>query len=36
VHALYGGLLRSAGPLTVTGHPARRNAAEIEMRLPLR
>jgi hypothetical protein len=36
VHALYGELLRNAGPLTVTGSPARGNAVEIELRLPLR
>jgi hypothetical protein len=36
VHAVYGELLRNAGPLTFTGFPARGNAAEIEIRLPLR
>ena len=35
-HILYGRLLRNAGPLTVTGRPALGNAAEIEIRLPLR
>ncbi len=34
-HLLYGQLLRTAGPLTVTGNPQRGNAAEIEVRLPL-
>ena len=36
VHAVYGELLRNAGPLTLSGSPARGNAAEIEVRLPLR
>jgi hypothetical protein len=36
VHAVYGVLLRNAGPLTLAGSPARGNAAEIELRLPLR
>jgi hypothetical protein len=34
--AVYGDLLRNAGPLTIAGSPARGNAAEIEIRLPLR
>ena len=36
MHVVYGQLLRNAGPLTVTGFPARGDAAEIEIRLPLR
>jgi hypothetical protein len=37
-HLLYGALLRSAGPLELTGNPApdRPAGAEIELRLPLR
>ena len=35
-HLLYGELLRNAGPLTLTGAPLPRNAAQIELRLPLR
>ena len=35
-HLLYGPLLRNAGPLTMTGTVAAKNAAEIEIRLPLR
>lgn len=35
VHLLWGGLLRNAGPLTVTGRPAGA-AADLELRLPLR
>ncbi|HZR06962.1 MAG TPA: hypothetical protein VFA79_00170 [Myxococcales bacterium] len=36
VHAVYGELLGNAGPLTLTGSPSRGNAAEIDIRLPLR
>jgi hypothetical protein len=36
VHLLYGPLLRNAGPLVLTGEPAEGNAAEVELRLPLR
>ncbi|HZX96818.1 MAG TPA: hypothetical protein VFE90_20025, partial [Myxococcales bacterium] len=35
-HLVYGPLLRNAGPLTLTGNPASGNAAEVELRLPLR
>ena len=35
-HVVYGQLLRNAGPLRLTGFPARGDAAEIEIRLPLR
>jgi len=35
-HLLYGPLLRNAGPLTMTGTPAAKGAAEIEIRLPVR
>ncbi len=35
-HLLYGALLRNAGPLTLTGDPLPKNAAQIELRLPLR
>jgi hypothetical protein len=35
-HLLYGPLLRNAGPLTLTGDPLAKNAARIELRLPLR
>ncbi len=34
-HLLFGALLRNAGPLTITGHPAGA-AAVVELRLPLR
>lgn len=36
LHLVYGALLRNAGPLTLTGNPAAGNAAEVELRLPLR
>jgi hypothetical protein len=35
-HLVYGALLRNAGPLGLTGNPAQGNAAEVELRLPLR
>ena len=35
-HLLYGPLLRNAGPLTMTGAPAAKNAADVEIRLPIR
>ncbi|HEY6907788.1 MAG TPA: hypothetical protein VI356_00345 [Myxococcales bacterium] len=37
VHVIYGALLRNAGPLGLFGHAAAQgNAAEVELRLPLR
>ncbi len=36
LHLVYGALLRNAGPLTLTGNPSPGNAAEIELRLPVR
>lgn len=35
-HLVYGPLLRNAGPLTLSGTPAPKNGAQIELRLPLR
>lgn len=35
-HLIYGALLRNAGPLMLSGNPAPGNAAEVELRLPLR
>ena len=35
-HLLYGALLRNCGPLALSGTPAAKGAAEIELRLPLR
>lgn len=35
-HVIYGALLRNAGPLGVFGDAAQGNAAEVELRLPLR
>ncbi len=36
LHLLYGGLLRNAGPLTATALPRGGNAAQLDLRLPLR
>lgn len=36
VHVVYGELLRNTGPLTLTAWAASPNAAEVELRLPLR
>ena len=35
-HLIYGALLRNAGPLGVSGDAVQGNAAEVELRLPLR
>jgi hypothetical protein len=35
-HLIYGPLLRNAGPLTLTAAPAAREAADVEIRLPIR
>jgi hypothetical protein len=35
-HLLYGALLRNSGPLTLTGDPLPHDAAQIELKLPIR